>query len=1007
MGDDLAKLHALFNEALEQPAAERPEWVDRQCALHPELAAELRTMLSADAAVGGILDAPVSALASGMGLLRSGRQRDRAGERIGPFVLMTALGRGGMGEVYRADRVGGDFEQTVALKVMRVEQVDMGAQARFLLERRILARLTHPNIAHFVDGGFGENDEPWFAMEYVSGEPLLDWCNARQLTIEERLRLLLDVCGAVESAHRHLVIHRDIKPGNVLVDADGRVKLLDFGIAKLLEDDGVADQSTGTQARLLTPEYATPEQVRGDPVTTATDIHALALLMYELLCGRRAFGSRSSSPFDVQREVLENEPPAMSLALQSDSAGSITGDSVAQQRGVDAATLAKRLHGDLQHIVSKALRKEPEQRYRSVAAFADDIRRYLASEPVAAAGGARSYRVRKFLRRHRFGVVAGAAIVVILLGGVIATMLQAHRANVEAERAEAQTRSAVATKNFLIAAFKSASPNQALGQSLTPRQMIDEGARRARLELSKEPSVQVEFFDAIGDIYVELGDKTTAEKIYREALATAQSSLGDTALLTDVTRVDLATALVGRETADDARASEARDILQMVIDRASDETQRKQLRVKALYVLGALQDQLNKTSEGQLSLASAVNAARELGASHEDLLADALVEWGGTEERSKHCPDAIPHFREALEIRLRLLDHRSPEVATVQHELALCLDDEGHAEEAEQLLRAVESSQRQTLGESHPEYANTLNSLATILIDTGKMAEAETLLQKALRIYEEHVDPSGDSVAEVLNSLSVLKSYEFDYRTATDLEARALVIWQQRHGPTYDYALVAMLNLAMYRNQLGDMKGAEGDFLKLRDIRAKAGLPADPSVSLYLSTTRRYAGSLSEAKSWAEESIALAKAANGETSVEALQGHEELAIDERDLHDWVAARKEAQFALNNFIASGGAEQPNVTRLRFLLAQVDYEESHCDRAAPVFEDSIKRFASRTDRAGVQMDNAAKLFAGLCKRVMNDMSAPSAASLIDEGKSKLLANGPLDPYFAELVGKAKAH
>ena len=742
-------------------------------------------------------------------------------------------------------------------------------------------------------------------------------------------------------------------------------------------------------------------------MTTATDIHALALLMYELLCGRRAFGSRSSSPFDVQREVLENEPQAMSVALQSDIAGSISDDGIAQQRRMDAATLARRLHGDLQLIVGKALRKEPEQRYRSVAAFADDIRRYLASQPVAAAGGARGYRVRKFMRRHRFGVAASVAIVIVLLTGVIATLLQAHRANVEAERAEAQTRSAVATKNFLIAAFKSASPNQALGQSLTPRQMIDEGARRARLELSKEPAVQVEFFDAIGDIYVELGDKTTAEKIYRDALQTAQSSLGDTALLTDVTRVDLATALVGRETADDARAAEAKIDLRTVIDRASDETQRKQLRVKALVVLGMLEDQLNNTSDGQLSLASAVGSARELGTPHEDLLADALVEWGSIQERAKRCPDAIPHFREALDIRSRLLDHRSPAVANVQHELALCLDDEGHAEEAEQLLRAVESSERQTLGESHPEYANTLNSLATILIDTGKMSEAETFLQKALKIFEEHVDPSGDSVAEVLNSLSVLKSYEFDYRTATDLEARALAIWQQRHGPTYDYALVALLNLAMYRYQLGDMQGAQRDFTTLRDVRATAGLAADSSVSLYLSALRRTAGFPADAKPLAEESVALANAANGETSAEALQAHEELAIVERDLHDWVAARKDAQFALDKFIASGGADQPNVTRLRLLIAEVDYEESHCDRAAPVFEESFKRFASRTDRAGIQMDNAAKLLAGLCKRAMNDKSIPSAASLIDDGTAKLLASVPLEPFFADLAHNANSH
>ena len=315
MTDRREILHALFGAALEQPAAERAAWLERTCQAHPELANELRAMLPrADAEAGGLLDASMDEVVADLGLHRP---RDREGERIGPFTLVSLLGKGGMGEVYRADRTQGGFEQTVALKVMRVERVDAAAQARFLLERRILARLTHPHIAHFVDGGIAAHGEPWFAMEYVAGEPLLEWCNARELPIDERLRLLLDVCAAVDSAHRYLIIHRDIKPGNVLVDAEGHVKLLDFGIAKLLEDDGALEAPTGAHARLLTPEYATPEQVRGDPVTTATDIHALALLMYELLCGRRAFGSRSSSPFDVQREVLESEPPPMASALNA------------------------------------------------------------------------------------------------------------------------------------------------------------------------------------------------------------------------------------------------------------------------------------------------------------------------------------------------------------------------------------------------------------------------------------------------------------------------------------------------------------------------------------------------------------------------------------------------------------------------------------------------------------------------------------------------------------------
>jgi tetratricopeptide (TPR) repeat protein len=290
------------------------------------------------------------------------------------------------------------------------------------------------------------------------------------------------------------------------------------------------------------------------------------------------------------------------------------------------------------------------------------------------------------------------------------------------------------------------------------------------------------------------------------------------------------------------------------------------------------------------------------------------------------------------------------------------------------------------------------------LIDTGKNAEAEKLLQKALTIFETRGEES-DSAAEVLNSLSVLRSYQFDYQSASDLERRALAIWQKRHGPTYDYALVAMLNLAMYRFQRGDIAGAQTEFLALRDLRAGAKLPADTSVSLYLSAIERASGFPAKAKPWAEESVTLANAANGATSIDALQAREELAVVERDLRDWSAARKDVQFALDNFIASGGPQQPNVAGLRFLLAQLDYEESHCGRAQPVFEETMKRLAVRTDLDSVQQESAAQLLDGLCKQALHDTSPPSAAELIEAGRSRLLASGHAEPYLVNLARQAK--
>lgn len=1006
MSADRARLHALFQAALQQPTAEREAWILRACPGEPAIAAELRAMLEADAAAAGILEQPLHAIARDLGLLHAEAPDDRVGERIGPFRVTELLGRGGMGMVYRAERIEGDFAQIVALKLMHTGQLGADKHARFLLERRILARLTHSNIAHFIDGGIDVKGEPWFAMEYVIGQPLPQWCDGRRLTLDNRLRLLLNVCSAVELAHSHLIIHRDIKPSNVLVDATGQVKLLDFGIAKLLDEGDATAQATATDARLLTPEYATPEQVRGDPVTTATDIHALALLMYELLCGQRAFGTRSSSPFDVQREILEKDPPAMTAALARTSAN--TPDQarqIAVLRQLDVASLSKRLRGDLQHIVSKALRKEPAQRYRTVAAFADDIRHYLASEPVAAAGGARNYRARKFLQRHRVGVTAAIAVLLALIAGLAGTLWQAHRANSEADRAEAQTRTAVATRDFLVAVFKSASPDQTLGKPLSPRDMIDISAKRAAVELASQPSVQVDFFNALGDIYVALGDKPAAEKVYRDALAIAQKNLGDAALMTDTLRVNLATSLGGLEAINDVRTAEVRKMLASVIDRHGDEPERGPLRVKALVARGSLETQLKSAPAAQATLEEAVAGARALGAQHQDTLALALIELGNAQSRAQHCPDATPHLREALAIRLARFDPSSPTVTEAQVTLAACLDDQGQAAEAETLLRKVEATQRRTLGEMHPEYANTLNTLGTILIDTGKNSEAEEILNKALKIFEARVGPDGDSVADVLNSLSVLRSYDHDYHAAAELERRALSIWEKRHGPTYDYSLLARMNIAMDRSEEGDNAGAEEDFRYLRDIRERANLPPNSTVFMWLASLRRLAGDPQHAKPLAEQAIALAEKANGATGVDALQAHEELFSIQRDLRDFAAARKEVEFALEKFLASGGPSQPNVGGLYFRLAQLDYEEGHCARALPALKNTLEKRMKRTDLGGARYIGEAELMLGLCERAANSAPTAEAQALIARGTSKLLANPASDPYFRHLAEAAK--
>ena len=422
---------------------------------------------------------------------------DRTGQRLGAFRVVREVGRGGMGTVYLAERADDQFEQRVAIKVLKRGTDTDEVLRRFLRERQILANLKHPHIASLVDGGVSPDGLPFFALEYVEGEPFTAYCAARHLRVEDRLRLFLDVCAAVESAHRALIVHRDLKPSNILVADGGYVKLLDFGIAKLLAR-GAEQALTLTDLRLLTPQYAAPEQVRGDPVTTATDVYALGLLLYELLTGERAQHPKSTDAKAVHEAVVETAAARPSTAATSSS-------------GLEVSDLRRRLRGDLDRIVLKALQKEPERRYRSVDAFAEDVRRHLAGLPVAAQGDRVSYRVGKFVRRHRFAVAAVAMVLVALVGGLVTTLWQARAARMQARRAED-------VQKFLIGLFEVADPSESKGATVTARDLLMRGAERVDKELAAQPENRAQIVRTIARIQTSLG-------LYDEAIAQAEKAL--------------------------------------------------------------------------------------------------------------------------------------------------------------------------------------------------------------------------------------------------------------------------------------------------------------------------------------------------------------------------------------------------------------------------------------------------------------------------------------------------
>ncbi|MCI1711173.1 MAG: protein kinase [Chiayiivirga sp.] len=488
-----ARALRLMREALDISAPDREAWLRRICGNDHALRDEALRLLAVDNEAQGPLDRPLADhLAED-----SPTVDPRLGRRVGPYLLRELLGQGGMGSVYRAERDDGGFTQTVALKLLRGSGDDAQARRRFARERQILVRLQHPNIARFLDGGVSDDGAPWYAMELVEGEPITRWAQSRALPLRARLEVAMQVCDAVQVAHRNLVLHRDLKPANILVDAQGQAKLLDFGIAKLLQDD-TGGEATRTEHRAYTPDYAAPEQIEGGAVSTATDIYALGVLLYELASGEHPF--RRGAMGSVAR-TPDARPDAPSQA-------------VARRTGVRAA---RALRGDVDTIVATCLQPDPARRYASAAALRRDLERHLAGLPIEAQADSLRYRIGKFVQRHRLGVVAGALVVVALVAATAISLVQARRAERESLRATALAttlqherdaaldevrRQELLREHFVVVLDRAT----ASGEPIAPAQLIELAANPNLLGRFGDARMQSALQLALSDVLVQRGD---------------------------------------------------------------------------------------------------------------------------------------------------------------------------------------------------------------------------------------------------------------------------------------------------------------------------------------------------------------------------------------------------------------------------------------------------------------------------------------------------------------------
>jgi serine/threonine protein kinase len=455
--EDWLRIRPILESALELDSAQRPFYLDRECS-DPSLRRELDSLIAAHEQAGtGILNGAADPSFSAEDEVHF---RWLPGKRVGPYEITEELALGGMGAVYRAIRADGQYKQQVALKIVRA---DLGAEltaTRFRNERQILAGLDHPNIAKILDGGTTADGLPYFVMELINGLPITEHCDQHKLTVDARLQLFRTVCSAVHYAHQHLVIHRDLKPGNILITSEGVPKLLDFGIAKILDSNLLPENATVTAAGpwLMTPEYASPEQFRGEAITTATDVYSLGLVLYELLTGRRAYRVTSRIPHEIALAVLETEPEKPSAAIRRKEPGGegqpekavLTPELLGNLRGDSSEKLRRRLSGDLDNIVLKAIRKEPRERYSSVDRFSEDIRRHLDALPVLARNSTVAYRCRKYALRHKVGVATAALMFLSLLTGLALTLREARIARANQLRAERRFNDVRALANSLI-----------------------------------------------------------------------------------------------------------------------------------------------------------------------------------------------------------------------------------------------------------------------------------------------------------------------------------------------------------------------------------------------------------------------------------------------------------------------------------------------------------------------------------------------------------------------------
>jgi serine/threonine protein kinase/Tfp pilus assembly protein PilF len=820
----------IFAAVREREPSEQAALLDQECGDDEALRDEVQSLLAHASGCTFLERPPVAFLAAALSATAEGHS-------IGPYRILRAVDAGGMGEVYEAEQVA-PVQRRVALKLIKRGLDSEEAVARFRIELQSLARMSHPHIAQVYEAGATAEGRPFFAMEYVEGEPITHYCDRQRLDVQGRLALFQQLCEGVQHAHQKGIIHRDLKPENILVTHHGErafPKIIDFGIARAtaegeaLPSPEARQRLTSGQQRIGTRPYMSPEQVIGAAdIDTRSDVYSLGVVLYELLVG--------VLPGDAAAAV-EIEKPSSRLAHLGEGAGT-----VARNRRTEPAALARLLRGDLDWIVMKALERDRGRRYGSVSELAIDLERHRRHEPVLANPPSTAYRFAKFLRRHRAVVAASVLVSIALLLGAVGAgvgLVRARRAeklaSQEAERGNREAAAARSVADFMVGLFQLSDPDQAKGSTVTAREILDSGARKVAADLKGQPVVEAALMDTIGSVYQSLGLFDSAESMLGQSLALRRNALGGAHPEVATSMSHLAELARARARYPQAKSLDlqALAIRERALGKDHPDVADSLNRLGLLYLsLGSyaaaepcFQRALaiwSKARDGRVSTALSHLALlyrdegrndmaiplfqralaiqeRELGPEHSDLngnrnnLADIYRNQG-------RYAEAEALLKHVLAVNERVMGPEHPYVSTSLNNLAMVYRAEGRYEEAEALYLRVLAIDRKVRGENHPDYATSLHNLAVVYREQGNYAKAEPLFLRALAIREKALGPDHPHVAGSLNHLGLLYTLQHRYAEAEPLFRRSLAIREKALGPDHPHLAVTLTNLAnLYR----------------------------------------------------------------------------------------------------------------------------------------------------------------------------------------------------------------